>query len=364
MLRQPRNGRIRVLALMPYPQNRAPGQRFRIEQWAPLLRAEGVDVVFSSFISTSALDIWYQHGHARRKIAETLKGYVNRFSYLLRPLPADVVFIYREAAFLGPALIERLLSWRVPVVFDFDDAIYLPDTSAANAWSRVLKSKGKTRAICRLARHVTVGNDVLADFARRHARAVTVVPTTIDTDTYPMLPRPDNRRPVIGWTGSVTTLPYLAQLAPVFERLRRSHDFEVRVVGGHVDFEGVSSQCVPWRAETEVADLSTFDIGLMPLRDDEWSRGKCAAKALQYMALGIPPVVSPVGVNADVVHDDVNGLHARTEDEWVDRIGRLLDDDKLRRRLGEAARRTVEEHYSARVHAPRMAQAFRDAVNG
>jgi glycosyltransferase involved in cell wall biosynthesis len=353
---------IRVLAMTPYPQGRVPGQRFRIEQWAPLLRREGVEVVFSPFLSPAAMDVLYRPGHIGRKIGEMLRGYFQRCAEAVWQRRADVVFVYREAALLGPPILESLLGRRTPIVLDFDDAIYLGDTSIANGWSRVLKVKGKTEAICRLASHVTVGNEFLARFARRHARAVTVVPTTIDTDLYEVRPRRENPRPVVGWSGSATTLPYLATLEAALQRLRERHEFELHVIGGETQIGRVPVCCKPWRPYSEVEDLRGFDVGLMPLSDDEWSRGKCGLKALQYMALGTPPVVSPVGVNTSIVQDGVNGFHARTEEEWVDRIAQLLTDESLRRRMGEEARRTVEQSYSHRVHAPRLARVLREAA--
>lgn len=354
---------MRVLALLPYPTGRVPGQRYRIEQWAPLLREEGIEVDFSPFLSRRAMDLLYEPGHVLAKARATLEGYARRLAQATALGLPDVVFVYREAALLGPAWLERILAWRRPLVFDFDDAIYLVDTSPANAWARALKSPGKAAAICRLARHVTVGNDVLAAFARDHAPAVTLIPSTVDTDAYRIMPRPPSPRPVVGWTGSVTTVRYLEALAPALRRLRQIRDFELRVIGGRAVIEGVDVRCLPWRAESEVDDLGAFQVGLMPLPEDPWTRGKCGMKALQYMALGIPPVVSPVGVNAAIVTDGVNGFLASTDEEWVDRIGRLLADPALAARLGEAARRTVEAAYSARVQAPRLAQVLREVAS-
>jgi glycosyltransferase involved in cell wall biosynthesis len=353
---------IRVLALVPYPANRAPGQRYRIEQWAPLLRRAGVQVTLSPFLSRRGMDLLYEPGHVTAKAQEVLRGYLKRLADAFLPGSTDVIFVYREAALLGPAWIEQVLGLRRPLVFDFDDAIYLADTSQANAWSRTLKSVTKVEAICNAARHVTVGNEFLARYAKDRAREVTVVPSTIDTDSYQIQPRARNRVPVIGWTGSVTTAPYLTALAPALRRLREKQEFELRVIGAKVDIEGLAIRCLPWRAETEPDDLRALDVGLMPLPDDEWSRGKCGMKALQYMALGIPPVVSPVGVNSTIVHDGVNGFYARAEEEWIDRIGLLLEDESLRRSLGQEARRTVEESYSARVHAPRVARILTEAA--
>jgi glycosyltransferase involved in cell wall biosynthesis len=355
-------GDLRVLALVPYPTGHVPGQRYRIEQWAPLLRAEAVQVTFSPFLSSRAMDLLYRPGHLGAKLRESARGYLTRLVEVIRSSRADLVFVYREASLLGPAWIERLHARRLPLVFDFDDAIYLRDSSPANAWSRLLKLPGKPRAICRLARHVIVGNDVLATFATAHARDVTVVPSTIDTDVYQVRERPPNPRPVVGWTGSVTTVRYLAALGPALRRLRERVDFELLVIGGQVEIQGVEVRCVPWRPTTEADDLRSADVGLMPLSEDEWSRGKCGMKALQYMALGIPPVVAPVGVNARIVRDGVDGFHARRDGEWVERIAELLGDAALRHRMGAAARRSVEDAYSARVHAPRVARILREAA--
>lgn len=352
---------IEVLALVPYPLQRVGGQRYRIEQWAPWLEGEGLRLRFAPFLTTAAMDVLYRPGHSWAKLRHTAAGYAQR----LRRRPhrrADVVFVYREASPLAPAWFERFAFGGAPVVFDFDDAIYLPDASAANRWARHLKGPRKVAALCRRSAHVTVGNDVLATFALQHANQVTVLPSTIDTDVYRVEPRGANPRPIVGWTGSSTTVPHLLGVAPALRRLRREVDFELRVVGGEVAIEGVDVRCVPWRAATEVEDLRPLDVGLMPLPDDEWSRGKCGMKALQYMALAIPPVVSPVGANAAIVTDGVNGLHATTEDGWVDALARLLADPALRERLGRAARRTVEDGYSARVQAPRLARVLKEAA--
>jgi len=357
-----REPRVRVLAIVPYATGRAPGQRYRIEQWAPHLSAEGVEIEFAPFFPLRTMDILYRPGHLLAKAWGVIAGYARRPHTVLRAGSFDVAYVYREAAPLGPPWIERVLASRLPVVYDFDDAIYLPATSAANAWLGALKSPSKTAALCRLSNHVTVGNEVLAAFAHRHARVVSVVPSTIDTDTYIPLPGPATPRPVLGWTGSTTTLSHVAALRPVFLRLREVVDFELRIVGGALEMPGVRVTCLPWRAASEVEDLRAIDVGLMPLPDDEWSRGKCAMKALQYMALAIPAVVSPVGANASVVEHGVNGLHASTEDEWVERLASLLRDSSRRAALGARARRTVEAGYSCQVHAPRMARILRDAA--
>lgn len=353
---------MRVLAVVPYPVGRAPGQRYRIEQWAPLLAAEDVQVVFRPFLPGWGMDVLYRRGHLLTKTLAVIFGYSQRSRLFTQINQYDVAFVYREAAPLGPAWFERILARRLPMVYDFDDAIQQTDVSSANRAVAWFKPRGKAASVCRMSTHVTVGNERLAAFARCHAASVTIIPSTIDTDLYTVQPRLANTRPVVGWTGSETTVRYLRALLPTLRRLRQFVDFELRIIGGSLELLEGEGCCLPWRAATEVGDLRPLDVGLMPLADDEWSRGKCGMKVLQYMALAITPVVSPVGVNASMVQDGVNGFHARSEDEWLDRIARLLRNPQLRERLGRAGRRTVEAQYSAKVQAPRLAGVLKSAA--
>ena len=246
---------LRVLVLLPYPTNNVPGQRFRIEQWAPHLQQEGLQVTFSSFLAPSAMDVLYGRGRRLSMIREVLGGYLRRLRVLRELASYDVCFIHREAAILGSASMERFVARRLPFVYDFDDAIYLEPANSVNPWAAWLRDTGKTEELCRIARHVTVGNETLAAYARPRARAVTVLPTTIDTDAYVVGGRHLHPRPVLGWSGSLTTLPYLSAMRDTLLRLRQRLDFELRVIGGELEVAGLDVRCQPWRAETEVKDL-------------------------------------------------------------------------------------------------------------
>ncbi len=328
------------------------------------MQAQGIELTFSPFLDARGMDVLYQPRRSAAKAASVVRGHARRARQVRELQHFDVAYVYREAALVGPPWVERAVARRLPLVYDFDDAIYLPASSAANARMMFLKDPGKAAALCGLAVHVTPGNEHLAAFARRHAHHVTVIPSTIDTALYVPRPRPPSERLVIGWTGSPTTIPYLAALTPALRRLRAAMDFRLRVIGGRIEVPGLDIECVPWTAETEVDDLRAIDIGLMPLADDEWTRGKCGMKALQYMALEIPAVVSPVGVNSTIVRPGVNGMHARTDDDWISALLALGSDPALRERLGREGRRTVDEEYSAAVHAPRMARVLKDAARG
>jgi glycosyltransferase involved in cell wall biosynthesis len=327
-----------------------------------LLAAEGIEITYSPFLSPRGLDAAYGRASFFRKGVHLVSGYSRRLREALEPGAYDVAYVFREAALLGGAWIERLLARRLPFVLDFDDAIFLTPPVSINRGAGLLKNPGKTDDICRLARHVVTGNQFLASYARRFTDAVTVIPSTIDTDAYRMAPRAENRRPIIGWTGSPTTVCYLETISNPLARLRRELDFELRVIGADLRMAGVDTTASAWSAATEVNDLRPLDAGLMPLEDDDWCRGKCGLKALQYMALGIPPVVSPVGFNKEIVEDGVNGFLASSDDEWVEKLLVLLRDPALRARLGSAARHTVEERFSAKVQAPRMADVLRKAA--
>jgi glycosyltransferase involved in cell wall biosynthesis len=354
---------MKVLAWVPQEVDTSPGQRFRLEQWEPWLRREGIEIRWSPYADAALTRLLPRGGALAGKARGVLAALLRRLREAWRAGEFDLVYVFRETALFGPGLAERLLALRgVPFVFDFDDAVWVRYVSPANSYLSYLRFPGKTRAVCRLARHVIAGNPYLRDWALRYNPRVTVVPTTIDTEKYrPRTPRA-NGVPVIGWTGSYSTEQYLALVKPVLERLRRRFAFRVVVVGGSgFAAEGVEVEHRPWRAASETEDLADFDLGLMPLPDAAWEQGKCGLKALQYMALGVPAVVSPVGVNREIVRDGENGLLADDADAWEQALARLLADAELRARLGAAGRRTVERDFSAAVHAPRVAELMRGA---
>ena len=357
---------MRLLAFVPSIYDTNPSQRFRIEQWEPLLRSRGVEVTFRPFESPELHAVLYKPGMVGQKLRHVARAFARRTSDLRGVSEFDAAYVVREMALLGPPLFERWLAHSgIPFIFDFDDAVFVPYVSPANGYLSYLKFPGKTRTICRLAAHVIAGNAYLADYARRVNPYVTIVPTTIDTEKYAVEEREASDPPIIGWSGSYSTAQHLDTLRPALQRLARSERFRLLVIGvAGYRIEGVDVEAIPWRAETEVTDLRRMDVGVMPLPDEPWSRGKCGLKALQYMALGVPAVCSPVGVNSEIISDGENGCLAATEDEWVEKLTRLLRSAEERRRLGRAGRASVEAHYSAQSQAPRVLQIIESVVRG
>ena len=356
---------MRVLAWVPQAVDTSPGQRFRIEQWEPHLRREGIEIIYSPFASEELTALLPQRGRVSDKAAGVLRALARRLAGCRRAKSFDLLYVFREGALLGPAIAERVVAWSgVPFVYDFDDAVWIRYTSPSNSYLSWLRFPGKTATLCRLVKHVLAGNTFLRRYAERFNPRVSVVPTTVDTEKFRPLLRPAGQPPVIGWTGSFSTVGYLELIKPVLAHLRRHHDFRVVVIGGTgFHSAGLDVEHRPWNSATEVKDLSDFDIGIMPLPDGEWERGKCGFKALQYMALGLPTVASPVGVNREIIRHDDNGLLATSETEWEHALHRLLTEPALRARLGKAGRATVEKSYSTAVHAPRVASIFRSALD-
>lgn len=354
---------LRVLALVPYPPGQAPSQRFRIEQWMPSFLALGIDCRLSPFIDVELYRRLARAGERVGKGISLLRAAACRWRILREIGAYDVIFLHREAATFGPAVLERMIARRKPVVFDFDDAIWMRNQNRLNPLAKWVKCPGKTRTIARRASAILAGNAYLAEWARRHNPSTYTVPTTIDTEggySRQKIHGPCEV-PIIGWSGTTSTLRYLEFLRPVLGELARRRRFRLRVIcdGAPVHWPGVEMDWRTWSSAREVDDLIPFDMGLMPQPNEEWAKGKCGAKALQYMALGIPPVASRNGVLPEIVEEGRSGFLADAPSEWVERLEELLDDWKLRATIGEQARMTVQERYSARIHVPRIADIFR-----
>jgi glycosyltransferase involved in cell wall biosynthesis len=357
---------LRILFLTPYPPGKAPSQRFRFEQYLDILTAHGHQYRLAPFLSDATWRILYQPGLALQKGLGILGGFARRLGHVLAAPAYDFVFVHREAAPIGPPVFEWLLTkvLRKRVIYDFDDAIWLANTSEANRIAAGLKFHQKVVSICRWAYKNSCGNSYLATYARQYNPQAIVNPTTIDTVHLHNQVRDQlgSGPLVIGWTGTHSTLKYLHPIVPVLAQLEAEGlDFEFRVISNQppeFDQPLRSLRFVPWQKATEIPDLLTFHVGLMPLEDDLWAKGKCAFKALQYMALGIPALVSPVGMNTEVVQDDYNGYICRTPADWHQRLRQLLLDAAHRQALGKAARATIEQHYSVLANTTNFLALF------
>jgi glycosyltransferase involved in cell wall biosynthesis len=360
--------KYKITVLVPYEHDTAPGQRFRWEQWIAHLEAKGLSVDLQSF---STLSI----GAARRNGARLRSA----FLFARRYLPwlfevfgaarrSDLVVVHRNAALTGPPLVEAILAaFKKPLVYDLDDAIYRSSDSGDNFWRRLVRCDWRCGFIGARSALVGVGSPFLGSYMRSFNDNVTLWPTTVDTECYQLRTGPDETAiPVIGWTGSQSTAYYIEMMLPALGSLQRELAFELLIIGAEVDLDahGLTGRCVPWSAETEVELIKRIDIGLMPLADTEWARGKCALKAIQYLAFGIPAVVSDVGMNRDVVLDGETGFLVEPGGDWAPALRKLLSDRALRQEMGRKGRAHVVENYSAAVVAEKVARDLRRVLEG
>lgn len=348
--------------MVPYPQGHAPSQRFRFEQYFDRLTESGFHYDVSSFLDEPAMQILYAPGNFFLKVWKVKLGLVKRFLLLFSLGRYDFVFIHREAAAIGPPVFEWLITkvFKKKVIFDFDDAIWLKNTSSTNSIITFFKRYENANNLCKWAWKVSCGNDYLADQARKFNKNVVVNPTTIDTDHLHNLVKDKFPHKVtIGWTGSHSTIKYLESVVPVLQKLEKEFDFDFLVIADkEPEFQLRSLKFVPWNKQTEIVDLFKIDLGIMPLEDDKWAKGKCGFKALQYMALGIPAMVSPVGVNTKVVDHGVNGWICNSTEEWESYLREILEKKRSLDAYSAAARTKIVENYSVRSNTPNFLHLF------
>lgn len=357
---------IRILFLVPYPTEGA-SNRIRVEQYIPYLEREGISCRIRPFMNRSFYRMLYLPHRYIEKAFWFAICTVNRILDILRASRYDIIFIHREAYPLGGPVIEALLHMMgKPIIFDFDDSIFLPNTSEHNIYIERFKRPDKVAKIIAMSVLVISGNDYLKAYAMNFNKNVVTIPSPVDTDKYSPEPdRQEKKEIVIGWVGSNTTKDFLYDLEGVFIDLsRRYPDILIKIVGASfysAKLKNVVNKA--WVINEEPDDIRSFDIGIMPMPDNEWTRGKCGFKSILYMASGIPVVCSPVGVNKEIVEDGVSGYLAKGHDEWMYRLSNLIEDGELRKRMGAAGRKKAELYYSLQANAHRLLEVVREVSN-
>ncbi len=355
---------LSVACLVPHPVA-SPSSRIRVAQYAPALRNHGIELRLAPFFDDDAYARLYQAGAVRRAV-DTARAFVRRAGQIRRAREADAVLVHREIApFLGAPFL-RALEGGPPVLFDLDDAVFLP-APGGSPWLRfVRRPQAATEELIRGASVCLAGNSYLAEFVQRAGGRAVHLPTVVDTGSFrPASAWPDGDAPLrISWVGTHSTQDYLDLVVPALRRLASERPVEITVVSNRppAHLGGIAVRGVRWSLENEVSYFQEADVGLYPVPDDPWTRGKCGAKAIQYMACAVPVVASPVGVLTDLVQDGVTGFLADDEEAWLGTLQRLGGDAELRRRLGAAGRGLVESRYSLEVGAGVLADAIRSVV--
>ena len=354
---------IRVLGLSLYgPQ--AASHRVRLSQFQPGLVAAGIDLQIQSLLDDAYLQRSFSGG--RPSLRGLIAAYGRRLQALRHLDRFDLAIVYGDLLPFLPGWLERQLL-QIPFTYDCDDAFFLKYRSGRLRLLQPLLG-AKADRLMAAAVAVTAGNAGLATYARRFNSTVAVLPSVVDTDQFrPVVPPPleDSATPfTVGWIGSPSTAPYLQLLVEPLQQLAIERPLRLLVVGGPAPaIAGVEVIERPWSLEQEVSLIQQYDVGVMPLPDTPWARGKCAYKLIQCMACGIPVVASPVGANVEAVPKEC-GLLAESPEEWLAAFQCLAADCALRQRMGRAARRWVEERYSLRSALPMLVDVIQRAVNG
>lgn len=339
-----------ILFIAQYPENVSPNQRFRFELYKDILKENGFNISTHSFLKEKGYNVIHRRGFFFNKLWEVIKGYIRRTGLLFTLNKYGYIFLQREAAPLGPPVFEWIYSkvFRKKIIYDFDDAIWMEHISDQNNMARWFKSVSKVKKICKWSYKVSCGNEYLCNYARKYNNNVVYNPTCVDTGKrHNIMACHDVQRVTVGWTGTFSTLKYMETVIPILKKLQEKYDFDVKIICNQKpEFDLRNLHYIEWSEENEVKELATFQVGLMPLTNDEWSKGKCGFKLVQYLALGIPAISSPVGVNKRIVDNEINGILCETADDWYNAIEKLITEKDLRKKMGEEGRKKIIRDYS------------------
>ena len=332
--------------------------RVRFYQYLPYLAAHGVKVDSQPLLADAYVRNLYSK--QRQSPIFLMRAYLKRLVALFKQGRYDLVWLEKEALPWLPAGLEGLLSERTPLVVDYDDAAFHRYDQHRLGLVRSLLGR-KIDAVMARADRVVAGNAYLADHAQQAGAAqIDILPSVVDTDRYPLAKTQAGADFTIGWIGAPVTAAYLQQIQAPLAQAGAQGD-RLRLIGsGPIALDGISTEILPWAEVSEAETIATFDVGIMPLPDEPFERGKCGYKLIQYMACGLPVVASPVGVNRTIVRHGENGYLAETAAEWTQALEQLRADPELRRRMGQAGRADVEAQYSLAVTSPRLLQLLQE----
>lgn len=351
---------MRAIVLSKYC-NKGASSRIRMYQYLDYFRKNGINITISPLLDINYINMLYKHN--KINYIAIIKGMIRRVIDLLSSEKHDLLWIEKELFPWVPFFVEKVFEARIPYLADYDDAIFHNYDIHPRRIVTCLLGR-KIDEIMANAAVVTAGNGYLAERARSAgAPRVEILPSVINLESYPLVEVPVNDIFTIGWIGSPSTAKHLLDAEIALKQVCKNRGGKVVLIGaGENPFSGLMATMRDWNEATQSMEIGNFDVGIMPLPDNPWERGKCGFKLIQCMACGKPVVASPVGVNREIVVEGVNGFLASTSKEWVDALLRLRADPELRRAMGEKGRRMVEEKYCLQVTAPRLHRLLLEAA--
>lgn len=354
----------KILFLSPYPENKAPSQRLKYEQYFSIFNQNGYTVCTKSFVNETFWKIIYRKGYFIHKLFYTLLGYFKRIIILFSIRKYDFVYVHLWVTPIGMPFFEFMVSLlSKKLIYDIDDMIFLGHSSQANRIWQGLKGRRKMIYLMKHANHVITCTPKLDEFVRQFNSNTTDISSTVDTGNkyLPLNSYKNNHQIILGWSGSHSTSKYLYLIKDVLKDLAKKYDFKLIVMGDATfQISGVNVEAIEWSEEFELETLHKFDIGLYPLPDEEWVYGKSGLKAIQYMALGIPTIATGIGANLRIIENGVNGflVPINQNNEWKEKIEQLILDEKLREKIGKTGRKTIEEKYSVQANKHKYLTIF------
>lgn len=358
--------RKKLLIVCPHPEDVAPGQRLKYEQYFDFFRENGYDLDIKPFMTMRFWNIVYKRGHFIEKVFWTILGYLRRLVLIPKIPFYDGMYIFLNIIPFGTPFMEWIYITLNPnYIYDIDDLYYLGRTNKVNKILRLFRSPAKYEYLMRHAKHIIVCTPYLQQYAGQFNKNITDISSTINTDTYlPIEKNKEKDEIILGWSGSQSTYPYMHYMDEIIKEIAGERKIKLHILGtDNYRIEGVDVVSYKWSKDLEIPFIQGFDIGLYPLPlDDEFVYGKSGLKALQYMAIGIPTVATAVGTIFRIIKDGENGFLAKTKEEWKTKLMLLIDNPVLRERIGLNARNTVESEYSIKTNRDKYLSILRTVI--
>ena len=349
------NNKKKLLIICPFPIGVAAGQRLKYEQYFKYWKEDGYNISVSSFSDKNLWNIQYKKNFYILKIFGTLRGYLRRLKNIFHLNKYEIIYVFMWVTPFGSSLFERVFRmFSKRIIYDFDDAIFIKNAEknniSNNPITKIFKNSSKYKYLIKYANHVVVSSPYHVNFCKEKNiySKCTYIPCSLDVDRFtPLLNKKNNKIPVIGWTGTFSSINYLDTLREIFIELSLKYKFKIIIIGNfEYNIDNLDVEVIKWSEKNEVEDLQKIDIGVYPIIESEWALGKGALKAMQYMSVAVPTVATDFGTSKNVINNNKNGLLVKSKSEWIEALTLLLEDNDLRLKIGKAGRETIVQKYS------------------
>lgn len=342
----------KILFICPYPVDTVPGQRLKYEQYFKFFEESGFVYDVKSFFNKDEYKILYSKGKFFNKIFAVFKGYIRRLITLFEVKNYDLIYIFLNVTPLGGSLIERLYRFNSKrIIYDIDDLVYLNKFYKENKIVKYFRSPNKYFYLMKSSDHVITCTKYLDNFVRKFNKKTTNISSTVNTDIYTPKKFNKSKRPIIGWTGSISTLPYLELIKDTIIEVQKKYNCDLHVISSkkeNLNFKKYKS--IVWNSKNEVKYLKNIDIGLYPLPKEEWVKGKSGLKAIQFMSLGIPVIATDTEINRGVIIHNKTGLLVKNENEWLNALKKLIENKSIRAKMSKNSVSHVKKNFSVEVN--------------